>query len=181
MRNTKTKTAYLAIDLGDVRRAGGVPQAILAWSLESDTTGSGYRHTAESSHVAVKPDGWMPSDPTSQARLSFEGGALHYIDPTDGRSVSAEPAEEGDEEAYRDFGGGYFTIGEWSAESEVRIECPDIEDAIEHPAIVAEMAREVIDHHGAESDLAAWKELILAIRGAAEAIEGIDVDDFDAA
>lgn len=68
---------------------------------------------------------------------------------------------------------------EWSDESVVELVCPDEEDALAHPNEFAEMVKAVISTHGAESDKAEWKKLIVAIQEAAEALSDVDADELD--
>lgn len=68
---------------------------------------------------------------------------------------------------------------EWSDESVVELVCPDVDDALENPEQVAEMAEAVIQYHGPMSDKAEWKKLIESIKDAAEALSDVDADDLD--
>lgn len=68
---------------------------------------------------------------------------------------------------------------EWSDESVVELVCPDEEDALAHPEQVSDMAKDVIRYHGAESDIAAWKKLVLAIQDAGNALSDVDADDLE--
>ena len=107
----------------------------------------------------------------------MQGGALYYIDHADGKMIAAEAADEDEAEeddVHHDMGGGYFRCGRWSDASVVRLECPDIEDAIENPTVAAEMAQAVIDTHTAESDVSEWRKLIVAIKAAGEAFADVD-------
>lgn len=169
---------HLTINLSDVRNAGGVSEAIFAACREHDSISSGYSQTVESAPTfAIE---WR--DGTSidgYADRAFAGGALHYIDSDDGRMVSQEPSEEGDEDATRDLNGEAFVAGDWSEDSVVALECPDFDDAMEHPDTVALMAQAVIDHHGACSNRVEWKKIIVAMKEAAEAVEDIDADKLD--
>lgn len=178
----RSKTAHLTIDLDDVRRHGGVRQAIAAWCDESDDTSCGVIGPAFS--TSGPGSGWSTNhDAGDFARRAVEGGALYYLDLDDGRLIGAEEAEdtwedgEQPDDVIADMGGGYSRLGDWSDGSVVCIDCPDLDDAMEDPALVAEMAKAVIAHHGEESDRAAWKSLIETIRAAATALEDIDADD----
>ena len=162
-------TAHVTLDLDDVRRAGSVRAAILEWAEGSDDTASGVIGP-EFSTSGPGP-GWSKAhDESDFARraLSPDYGALYYIDADDGRL-----AERADGMIDTDDEPGEV---EWTSESVVRLECPSVEDAVEHPAVVAEMAQAVIDYHGAESDREDWRKLIVSIREAAEALEDIGVD-----
>lgn len=181
MSATKTN-AHLCLDLDDVRKAGGVSEALAAWCKESDTTTCGV--VGQSFATSGPGNGWSKTFGRDDfASRAFEGGALYYLDTDDGKIKEALPvdgAEEVDEDddtILTDIGGCRYREGEWSDESEVELACPTIEDALEHPAIVAEMAQAVIDHHGPCSDRAAWKRLIESIRAAAEALEDVDADE----
>lgn len=65
----------------------------------------------------------------------------------------------------------------WTDESVVELVCPDIDEAMEHPVEVAEMARAVINTHSPMSDRAEWKKLVEAIQEAGEALSSIDADN----
>jgi hypothetical protein len=176
--------AIVTLGIRDVRAAGSVEDAIVAWSEQSEDTSSGIH-------------GWAPPTEDGRAQMAIEGGAMHYIDCDDGRLISAIPVQlvsgdgedavyedgDGDEvdpaDVIRDCGGGYSVLGDWSDESVVRLECPDIADAVEHPDTVAMMVRAVIDTHDAMSDRASWAKLVRSIRDAAESLDGIDADDLD--
>lgn len=83
-----------------------------------------------------------------------------------------------DEDALIRSMGETLYLGEWTRDSVVEIVCPDVGDAVEHPAEVAQMAHAVIDYHGAESDCDAWRDLVAAIKTAAEALDDIEIDAF---
>lgn len=190
---TATK-AHVTIDLDDVQKAGGVAQAIVAWASESDDTSSG---TVGAEFSTSGPgNGWSTTHGAADFAIrAFEGGALYYIDAEDGRLAEAvaveevEPAEgeEGkwedadgcewgaDDVTYDGSGGWVLRTVEWSEGSVVRLEVPDLEDAIAHPATVAEMV-EALDTHGACSDRKSWAELVRSIQKAAEELDGIDPD-----
>ena len=174
-----TTKAHITLDITDVRKAGGVEAAIVAWASESDTTSSGTVGPAFS--TSGPGSGWsMTHGADDFAIRAFEGGALYYIDQTDGRLIGVDPAEEGDDGAEQDIGGCWYTVGEWSDGSEVRLEVPDIEDAIAHPATFAEMARAVAETHGDKSDRKAWAELVRAVQDAADELDGIEPEDIEA-
>lgn len=192
---TSKKLATVVIDLSDVVAAGGVQEAIHAFCEKSDSVSSGVVGSEFS--TSGPGAGWSTTHGVSDfACRAFEGGALYYCDATDGRVASAvavyrdadgdywtsegEDADSVSEDdvTYDGSGGYVLTTPEWSAESEVYVECPIIEDALEHPEAAAEMARSVIDSHHALSDVAEWKRLVKAIQDAAEEFESIDADDF---
>lgn len=186
-------TAHISIDLDDVRRAGGVRSAILQWCHDSDTTASGV--VGPSFSTSGPGSGYsIQYDESDYAARAIGGGAMHYVDEDDGTAVSAVEVAKDDDDGttYSDDDGNTydeeqviycdgicFVVGEWTTDSVVEIVCPDIKDALQHPDWVAKMAQSVIDHHGAESDRAEWKSLIVAIKAAAEAVDDIDVDDLD--
>jgi len=171
-----SKKAHCVIDLDDVVAAGSVSAAIEQWAKDSDTTSSGVMGSAFS--TSGPGSGWSRTHSADDfASAAFAGGALYYIDSSDGRLKGVEEADENDEGAECDAGGCYYTEGDWSDESEVRLEVPEIEDAIEHPSEAAAMAKAVIDYHSHRSDTAEWKQLIEQIRDAADAFDGIDADD----
>lgn len=176
---SKSKTAILTIDIGDVREAGSVEAAIIAAAEKSDSVASGVVGM-EFSTSGPGP-GWSQQyGPNEWSREAFNGGALAYVDATDGTVRRAEAVDDDTDEddVYTDIGGCEYRIGNWSDESEVRVECPDIDDAMDHPQAVAEMAKAVIDHHGPMSDRAAWAALVRRIKAAADAMDDIDADDF---
>lgn len=167
-----TSKAHVTLDLDDVRHAGGVEQAIIAWSKESDTTSAGV--VGPSFSTSGPGPGWSKNhDATDYAARAVKGGAMYYLDETDGTLATA--VETNDEDGIRCEGGVYEI--EWSDASVVCLVCPDIEDAIEEPKFVAEMAQAVIDYHGPMSDRKAWAELVREIKAAADALEDIDADD----
>lgn len=170
-------TAHVVIDLDDVRAAGGVEQALLAWSENSDTTTSGV--VGSSFSTSGPGPGWTKNhDEDDYSRRAFAECALYYLDASDGRLREAESTDDeatDDNDVYADIGGGTYRVGDWSDESVVRVDVPEIEDALAHPELVAAMAQSVIDYHGPESDRAEWKKLIESIRAAAEAVEDIDI------
>lgn len=178
MTAKKLTAAHIVIDLDDVRTAGSVESAIAAWCERSDDTACGVVGPAFS--TSGPGSGWSVNHSTDDfARRALAEGALHYIDAADGRMISADAVDEGDEDGddvLRDIGGCAYRVGDWSDESVVRLECPDIEDAVRHPAEFAAMARAVADTHGAESDTAEWRDLIARVRAAADALDGIEID-----
>ena len=176
MSKASKQAATVAIDLADVRRAGGVRAALAKACEESDSVSCG---VIGSSFSTPGPgSGWSVNHGSNDyAGRAFAEGALAYVDLDDGRVKRAEPAEEGVLVALRDIGGCHYTDGDWTDESDVYVECPDEDDAIRYPALAAEMARSVIDYHHALSDVAAWRKLISAVRAAGEAFAEIDADD----
>ena len=186
---TKLKSR-LKIYLDDVVAAGGVAEAIFAACCLSETCASGYSQSSESAPTFRKEwnEGLSLED---YVRRAFEGGSMKYIDHADGRMVcavevtEAEPGEwvTADGEAIdadaviHDRGGGHSALGCWSAESVVELVCPSADDAIEHPIETAEMAREVIDAHGACSDLSAWRTLVSRLQYTGDVLREIDADD----
>lgn len=190
---TTTRKAHLTLDLSDVRKAGGVEAAILAWAAEDDSTSSGV--IGSSFSTSGPGSGWSRTHGASDfASRAFEGGALHYLDASDGRVKSCSaPVGEIDEDeetgdrtdedgntVLRDIGGcDYVDEGDWSEESVVCLECPSIADALEHPEVAAEMAQAVIIAHGPMSNRSEWAKLVRAIKDAAEAFDDVDADDVE--
>ena len=181
----RKKTAHVTIDLDDVRSAGGVKQALAAWCEDSDDTSCGI--VGPSFSTSGPGSGWsVQHNENDYARRAFTEGALHYLDVDDGKLMSVAEATEDErdkdgnlpDDVLTDIGGCVYRIGEWTDESVVRIECPEMDDAMAVPKLVAEMASAVIAHHHAASDCNAWRTLIAQIREAAEALENIDLDDF---
>lgn len=194
-----TTKAHVTLDITDVRKAGGIEAAIVAWAEGSDTTSSGAVGPAFS--TSGPGSGWSKTHGADDFAIrAFGGGSLHYIDEADGRMATAipvepvEPAEgeagkwddeDGEEygadEVTYDGGGGWVALRvDWSDGSEVRLEVPGIEDAIAHPAAFAEMARAVAETHGAKSDRKAWAKLVLAVKDAASELDGIEAGGIEA-
>ena len=160
----------VTIDLDDVRAARGVPPALTAWCEASEETACGV--IGPSFATSGPGSGWSCQfNESDYAVRAMEGGAIYYLDIDDGRVASA-PDWTKDTYAGQPI--------EWTSESAVCIRCPSIEDALEHPALVAEMVQAIIDHHHPESDCTAWRRLIESIRTAAAALEDIDLDDLPA-
>lgn len=172
----KTQKAHCVIDLQDVVAAGSVQKAIEQWAQDSDTTSSGVVGSAFS--TSGPGSGWSRTHCADDfASAAFAGGALYYLDSTDGRLKGVEEAEEGDDGAERCEGGCYYTEGEWSDDSEVRLEVPEIAEAMENPYEAAAMLQAVIDYHRHRSDVVGWGELLVQIRDAADAFSKIDTED----
>lgn len=157
----------ISIDLDDVAKSGGVEQALHAYCETSDCVSSGVVGPA---FVTSGPgSGWtITHDASDYAERAMEEGALYYLDATDGRIAYAPTCET---ELYQ----GQRI--EWTDGSMVRVKCPCIEDAMDHPAMVAEMAQAVIDAHGPLSDRQEWAALVRQIQAAGEAVSDIDADD----
>lgn len=182
-------TTHITIDLDDVVIAGGVSQAIIAWCERSDDTSSGI--VGPSFSTSGPGSGWSRQhDADDFAQRAIEEGALYYLDASDGRLIEAEEVSEDECDEDGEWPTDTFSamdgcryrryrLTEWSENSVVCLTCPDVEEAIEHPHEVAEMAQAVIDYHSAESDTGAWRDLIAGIRTAAAALDGIDLDDFE--
>lgn len=174
------KLATVIIDIDDVRKAGGVVAAIEKRANESSELAAGVVGMAFA--TSGPGPGWTKQyGPDEWSREAFSGGALAYIDAEDGRVRRAEPAEEWTpaDQLHHDLGGGAYTVGDWSGESEVCVECPAEEDALEYPELVAEMARSVVKYHYDLSPVKDWKQLVEKIKAAAEALDDIDPDQFD--
>lgn len=172
------KLATVVIDLDDVRKAGSVEDAIHEFCKHSDGVASGV-HGMEFS-TSGPGSGWSRTHGINEfSAVALSEGATAYVDATDGKAIhSIMPDDDTDAgDILTDIGGCEYVVGDWSDESEVYVECPDVEEAIENAALVAEMAKSVIDHHHALSDTKAWRKLIEAIQEAAEAFSGIDADE----
>jgi hypothetical protein len=176
-------TARITINIDDVRLAGSVPAAIETECDASDTIASGI--VGPSFSTSGPGAGWSKNHgPNDYAIRAMEEGAEHYIDIEDGLMRSVVPIDEA--EARDEDGdimddtycseGVYFRVGDWTEESVVRVECPDIDDALKYPEIAAQMARSVADHHYAESDRQAWKSLVAGIRKLSEAFADMSLD-----
>ena len=85
--------AELTIDLDDVRKAGSVCKAIFNACLEHGQVSSGYSQTVESM-VTFGVEWQDGTGIDGYAARALKGGALHYIDHSDGRMVSQEPVED---------------------------------------------------------------------------------------
>lgn len=170
-----SKKAHCVIDLQDVVAAGSVQQAIEQWAKDSDDTSSGVVGPAFSTSGAGI--GWSRNHTADDfASAAFKGGALYYIDSSDGRLKFADEAEEGDEGAEQDVGGGYYVEGEWSDESEVALKVPDATYVLDHPKEVAAMAQAALTTHSHHSDTLGWSELVRLVREAAEALAEVEID-----
>lgn len=170
--------AHCVLDLDDVRKAGGVQAAIEEWCSASDDTSTG---VVGSSFATSGPgSGWSKQFGAAEfAVAAFKGGAVYYLDSSDGRLCTTEPADEDDEGVECDEGGSYYTVGDFTDHSEVELVCPSEEDALSYPDTVAEMAKAVIDHHNHYSDRKEWAKLIRLIQEAAKAVEDIDADELE--
>lgn len=178
-----TTTAHFTIDLNDVIRAGGLRAAMTAECERSDTTSCGV--IGPSFSTSGPGSGWSKQhDEDDFAARAFSEGALYYLDLDNGKLIGCEFAEDAErdedgdlpDDVHTDIGGCQYRIGDWSDESVIELVCPTVEDALEHPAEVAEMAQAVIDYHGPESDCKEWADLIDSIKTAAEALDEIDAD-----
>jgi len=105
-------------------------------------------------------------DVTDFARRAMEGGALYYLDTDDGRLAYAPDWTD-------DLYNGQEI--KWSDKSVVILECPSVEDTIEHPEITAEMAETVIRYKSSNAN--EWLQLISSIQDVAEKISRINVDE----
>lgn len=149
----------IKIDIDDVRAAGSVSAAILAWADNSDEVASGV--VGPSFSCSGPGSGWQRNhDETDYAAraLGDDYGAVAYVDAYDGRVATL------------DEGGGVT----WSDDSEVVLDVPDGSDALRHPEALAQMAA-ALDTHSHSSDCAAWRDLVESILAAAEKLEGIEV------
>ena len=170
--------AIVTIDIDDVKAAGGVEAAIIAACERSDSVSSGVVGM-ECSTSGPGP-GWSKQHgPDEWSREAFNGGAIAYVDATDGRVRRSESVDDDtdDDDILTDIGGGEYVVGDWSEDSEVCVECPSEDDALTHPDVAAAMARTVIDYHHPMSDLAAWRSLVAKIKASAAAFDDIDADE----
>jgi hypothetical protein len=134
----------IRLDIHDIRRAGTIEQAIVAWARDQREIASG---DADACNAA--------------ALAAMEGGARAYVDANDGKIIRAEAVPEGtDDDIYHEIGGGQFVPSEWSDHSVIELLCPDDEDVMQYPEIAAAMAEDAIGQHSRESDQAAWRRLI---------------------
>lgn len=180
----EARKGHIQIDLHDVFEAGSIEEAIVEWCRQSLTTSSGV--VGPTFATSGPGSGWSKKFGAEDFALcALKEGAAHYVNEHDGRMLSALPVDEDeddegdDEDIETDIGGCRYRVGDWTEESVVRIEVPDIEDAIRHPNEVAEMAKAVISHHHSYSDCDEWKDLVLRVQRLAEALDEIDPDDFD--
>lgn len=183
-----SKDAHITITIGDILATEdkSVRSAILEWCENSYDTASGLIGPSFATS-GPGPAGWSKEyDETDFARRLFEEGALYYINEDDGRMISAEEVDEDDididdlpDNVVHDGAGGYARASDWTGYSVVCVACPSIEDALDDPEVVAEMAQSVIDHHSEMSDKAEWKKLIESVNKLHDALEDIDPNDFD--
>ena len=176
----------IKIRLEDVVREGSIVAAIYKWCDESCEVSCGV--IGQSFATSGPGAGFTKQfDCNDYALRAFEGGAMHYVDPEDGRMKSYMPydgdeLEDGAElpdGVYLDMNGDLYTVSQWTSGSVVCLQCPDLFDAIEHPKESAVMAMDVIETHCDESDFDEWQSLVVAIKKLAEAFENINEDDFD--
>lgn len=163
--------SIIRIDLDDVRTAGSVDGALHAHCASSSDTLSG--EVGPTFATSGPGSGWTKKYGASDfAARAMEEGAVYYLNADNGR-VAYAPDWEDDEYAGEEI--------EWTEESMVRIECPRIEDAIEQPRLVAEMAKAVVEYHGANSDKEKWGDLVWRIKALANALSDheVDADDFE--
>jgi len=179
-KDTKTKE-IVRIDLDDVRSFGSIENAIAGVCVNSEilvadssamggqtfaTSGPGPGWTqqfnsGDYAHAAIQQD---------IAESGCAPSSSSVINPSDGRIGHGMDNDEEDEE--EDWSGKI----QWEDESSVCVDCPSIKDAVEKPAIVAEMARAAIEIHCDHSNLKEWEELVTAIRKAADKFSDIDFD-----
>ena len=166
---TSIDNIIISIDLDDVRAAGGVEQALHEYCRESDQIGS--RVVGPTYSTSGPGSGWAYQHTADDfARRAMSAGALYYLEASDGR-IAYAPTWEDDMYQGQDI--------EWTDGSMVRLECPDIEDAMQHPTLVAEMVRWVIAAHGRLSDRQEWTLLVRRIRAADDALADIREADLD--
>lgn len=171
----KTQKAHCVIDLDDVVAAGSVKAAIEQWAKDSDDTSSGVVGMEFS--TSGPGSGWSRNHTADDfASAAFKGGALYYIDSSDGRLKIAVEAEEEEEGAEQDISGSYYVESDWSDESEVALKVPDATYVLDHPYEVAAMAKAALTTHSHHSDTLGWSELVRLVREAAEALVEVEID-----
>ena len=151
------KPPKVTIGLSDVMRVGSVQLAVVA-AAECIAVGDAF--------VACGPLPDEPvDDPNYLPRDALEDGAAGYVDSVTGR-LCVEIGPDG--------------VPIWTPDSVVRVECPEIDQAILFPAQTAAMARSVVAHHGTRSDRKAWRDLLRSIRSAWTETWDIDMEDSSA-
>lgn len=93
------------------------------------------------------------------AVVAIRLGALAYVDSADGRAMQAG------------------VVG-WSTDSVVRLECPTIQEAAAEPYTAAQMARAVLEHHSARSNVREWARLLSQIDEMVNEFRLISLTDF---
>lgn len=172
------KDFTVTIDLGDVVKHGGIEAAVIA-AVDGDSEvllATPQAMGGQTFATSGPGPGWTKRfDATDYARAAIaediansgcEPGESWAFDPADGRVATGVADDD-----------GVMSGIEWGDESVVRVECPDIGEAADHPAVVAEMAAAVIATHGDRSDRKAWAALVESARQLTDALDGIDVDD----
>mgnify|MGYP000844097660 FL=1 len=156
----------ITITMSDVLRHGGIRDALIDACDKSDTVACGVIGPAFA--TSGPGSGWSKQyDETDFAARAFEGGALAYLDLDNGR-LATSPDWDRDEYAGQPI--------EWTDESVVCLECPDIQEAIDEPGVFAEMAAAVAEIHDAESNCREWAKMLASIRKLAECIEEVQID-----
>jgi hypothetical protein len=169
----------IGIWLEDVVREGSVVAAIYKWCANSNEVSCGV--IGQTFATSGPGAGFTKKfDCNDYALRAFEGGALHYVDPEDGRMKSYVPYKgDAPGEVHQDLNGNLYTISQWTGGSVVRLHCPDLVDAVLNPTETAMMAKAVLESHSQESDLEEWQSMVSGIKKLAEAFEDIEEDDFD--
>ena len=131
-------TPTLTID--DVRTAGNIRDAIIAWAETHDLVASGEEGYA----------------------CALNTGSLVYIDPDDGRAIGqvAPDDDTPEDEILHDIAGVAYLVGDWSEKSVVELVVPSIDDAVDYPEIARAMSISAQRYHADQSDVDAWVELI---------------------
>lgn len=151
----------IKINIDDVRNANNsVSEAIEAWAENDDEVASG----------ACGPRANEGVEYSAQYALGPYQGAAFYVDTDDGKMATLVESEHEEGEEYEDD-------VEWTDESQVRLEVPSEEDALMYPEALRAMALAVADYHSAKSDTKAWRALLDSIRAAAEAVDGIEIEE----
>lgn len=172
------KDFTVTIDLSDVVKHGGVEAAVVA-AVEGDSEvllATPQAMGGQTFATSGPGPGWTITFGASDyaraaiaediANSGCEPGESWAFDPTDGRVATGVAGDDGE-----------LSHVVWGDESIVRVECPDIGEAAEHPGLVAEMAKAVVNTHGDKSDRKAWAALVGSARELAESLDGIDADD----
>ncbi len=167
----------IKIDIDDVRKHRTVEAAIHAQCGEDSDHAAGV--VGSSFSTSGPGPGWSRThDECDFARRALSEGAQGYIDATDGRVATLEEADEDDDtqDCITDGSGDptlYHIV--WSEGSEIELVCPSEADALDNPAALAEMAKN-LEVHAKKSDIKAWKKLIASIRETSEALDDIDIE-----
>jgi len=152
-----------------------VELAIVNWSLDDECTSSG--DIGSTFSTSGPGAGWSVNHNVNDyARRAVEGGALYYLDASNGRYVEAEEVDDDDEEDVIWCSGVASRLSDWSDESVVELVVPDLDDAIQYPDALAAMVRS-LSVHAAASDLDGWRDLVASIRRASDSLDGVEIPE----